>query len=58
MKRKHKKKKSARANTVFYLELHSDLKRLVGVLQGLKAHVRVTVESGEVDLYHWIFDDG
>lgn len=51
-KKEEKNLNSVRAKALLYLKLHSDLKRLVGVLQGLKAHVRVTVESGEVHLYH------
>lgn len=35
-----------------YLELHSDLKCLVGVLQGFKGHVRVAIEPGKLHLHH------
>lgn len=38
---------------VLYLELQSDLKGLVGVLQGFKGHVRVAKEPRKVHWYHW-----
>lgn len=38
--------------TVPHLEFQSDLKSLVGVLQGFKGHVRVTIKPGKVQRYH------
>lgn len=35
-----------------YLELHSDLKGLVRVLQGFNGHVRVAIEPGKLHLHH------
>ena len=37
---------------VLYLELQSDLKGLVRVLQGFKGHVREAMEPGKVHGYH------
>lgn len=38
---------------LFYLELQSDLKGLVRVLQGFKGHVRVAREPRKVHRHHW-----
>ena len=38
---------------VLYLKLQSDLKCLVGVLQGFKGHVRVAIKPGKVHWYNW-----